>query len=90
MKKDRQSSCRLIAEQTAIPKPIVQRKTVDDKNAQNITRIADILKKDRQSLCRLIAEQTAIPKPIVQQILLEDLQKRKLCMWFVPHTLTAK
>ncbi len=56
---------------------------------KNIARIADILKEDHWSSCRLLAEWTGIPKTIVQQILYEDLQKRKLCTWFVPHTLTA-
>ncbi len=31
-----------------------------------------------------------IPKTSMQQILREDLQKQKLCAWFVPHSLTAK
>ncbi len=31
-----------------------------------------------------------IPKTIVQQILLEDLQKWKLCTWFVPRALTVE
>ncbi len=57
---------------------------------KNIARVADILKEDRWSSCRLIAEQMGIPKSIVQQILREDLQKRNLCVWFVPRALTAK
>ncbi len=57
---------------------------------ENIARVADILKEDRRSSCRLIAEWTGTPKTIVQQILHEDLQKRKLCVWFVMHTLTAE
>ncbi len=57
---------------------------------KNIVNVADILKEDRRSLCRLIAEWTGIPKTIVQLILCEDLQKWKLCTWFVPHALTAK
>ncbi len=48
------------------------------------------MKENRRSLCRLIAEKMGILKTIVQQILCEDLQKRKLCAWFVPHALTAK
>ncbi len=57
---------------------------------KNIARIADILKEDDRYLCRLIAEWMGIPKTTVQQILCEDLQKWKLCTWFVPHALTAK
>ncbi len=52
--------------------------------------VADILKEDRHTSCRLIAEWLGIPKTIVQQILREDLQKLKLCVWFVSHALTAK
>ncbi len=57
---------------------------------ENIARVADILKEDRRSLCKLIAEWTGILKTTVQPILHEDLQKRKLCVWFVQHALIAK
>ncbi len=60
------------------------------KTHKNIARVAHILKEDRRSLCRLIAEWTGTPKTIVQQILCKDLQKWKLCMWFVPHALTVE
>ncbi len=57
---------------------------------KNIESIADILKGDHWFSCRLIAEWMGIPKTIVQQILCENLQKWKLCTWFVPRVLTAK
>ncbi len=57
---------------------------------ENITRIADILKEDCWSSCTFISEWMGIPKTIVQQISCEDLQKWKLCVWFVPHALPAK
>ncbi len=57
---------------------------------ENVARVANILKEDRQSSCRLIVEWMGIQKTSVQQILREDLHKRKLCTWFVPHESTAK
>ncbi len=59
------------------------------RTCENIARIVDILKEVCQSSCRLIAEQMEIPKTIVQQILREDLQKWKLCTWYVPHALST-
>ncbi len=58
-------------------------------HCENSARVANILKKDRRSLCRLI-EWVGIPKTIMQKILREDLQKRKLCIWFMLHALTAE
>ncbi len=57
---------------------------------ENIACIANILKEDCRPLYRLTAERTGIPKTIVQQILRKDWHKSKHCVWFVPHTLTAK
>ncbi len=39
---------------------------------------------------RMIAENTRIPKTIVHRISSDDLKKRKLCAWFVPHALTTE
>ncbi len=57
---------------------------------KNIARVVDILMEDRWSSCRLIAEQMGIPRTVVQQILRENLQKWKLCVWFVPHPMTNR
>ena len=37
----------------------------------------------------MIAESFNIPKTVVLQIMKEDLGKRKLCVRFVPHSLTS-
>jgi hypothetical protein len=38
----------------------------------------------------MIAESLNIPKTVVLWILKEDLGKRKLCAYFVPHSLTPE
>ncbi len=63
---------------------------VATRTRESVARVADILKEDRRSLYRFIEERTGIPKTIVQQILRENLQKWKLCVWFVHHALTAE
>ncbi len=60
------------------------------RTRKNIARVGNILNEGRRSLCKLIAEWMGIPKTIAQQILRVDLQKRKLCMRFVPHAFTAE
>ena len=38
----------------------------------------------------MITESLNIPKTVVLRILKEDLEKRKLCACFVPHSLTPE
>jgi len=55
----------------------------------NIAAVADLVKNDRRITSRMIAESLNIPKTVLQ-ILKEDLGKRKLCAYFVPHSLTPE
>ena len=40
--------------------------------------------------CQELAESLNIPRTVVLRILKEDLEKRKLCARFVPHSLTLE
>jgi DNA-binding IscR family transcriptional regulator len=57
---------------------------------ENIAAVADLVKNDHQIASRRIAESLNIPKTVVLRILTEDMGKRKLCAWFVPHSLTPE
>ena len=52
--------------------------------------VADLVKNARRITSRMIAESLNIPKSVVLRILKEDLGKRKLCVRFVPHSLTPE
>jgi DNA-binding IscR family transcriptional regulator len=56
----------------------------------NIAAVADLVKNDRQIASRMIAEYFNIPKTAVLRIMKDDLEKRKLCARFVPHSLTSE
>jgi len=56
----------------------------------NIAAVADLVKKDRRISSRMIVESLNIHKTVVLRILKEDLEKRKLCACFVPHSLTPE
>jgi exoribonuclease II len=56
----------------------------------NIAAVADLVKNDRRIASRMIEESLNIPKTVVLRILKEDLGKRKLCAYFVPHSLTPE
>ena len=55
-----------------------------------IAVVADLVKNDRWIASRMIAESLNISKYVVLQILKEDLENRKLCVCFVPHSLTPE
>jgi len=55
-----------------------------------IAVVADLVKNDHQITSIMIAESLNIPKTVVLRILKEDLEKRKLCARFVPHSLTPE
>jgi len=52
-----------------------------------IERVQQMLAQDRQVILRLMAEELGISKGTVHNIVHEDLCKRKICSWFVPHKL---
>ena len=54
------------------------------------TAVADLVKNDHWIASRTIAESLNNPKTLVLCILKEDLEKRKLCAIFVPHSLTPE
>ena len=56
----------------------------------NTAALADLVKNDRRIATRMIAESLNIPKTVVLRIMKEDLGKRKLCVRFVPHSLTPE
>jgi hypothetical protein len=56
----------------------------------NIVAVADLVKNDHQIASRMIVEYLNIPKTLVLQILKNDLEKRKLCACFVPHSFTPE
>jgi len=56
----------------------------------NIHAVADMVKNERRIASRMIAESFNIPKTAVLRILKGDLEKRKLCARFVPHSLTPE
>jgi hypothetical protein len=56
----------------------------------NIVAVADLGKNDPRIASRIRAESLNFPKTVVLRILKEDLEKRKLCARFVPHSLTPK
>jgi len=50
--------------------------------------VAGLVRNDRRIASSMIAESLNIPKTVVLRILKDDLGKRKLCVRFVPHSLT--
>ena len=56
----------------------------------NTAAVADLVKNGRRFASRMIAEPSNIPKTVVLRIRKEDLGKRKLCVRFVPHSLTPE
>jgi histone-lysine N-methyltransferase SETMAR len=70
----------------------------DEKNCRpkstrtevNSVVVTELIKNGRRKASRMIAEFLNILKTVVLQILKEDLEKRKLCARFVPHSLTPE
>ena len=57
------------------------------RSPEEIMKVSDILKNDRCVSTRLLEDMTGIGKSTIHRILTEDLQKRKVCAKFVPHSL---
>ena len=58
-----------------------------DENVESVRRL---LTEDHHTTLQVIADRLNIGKETVRQIVTEDLGKRKICMRFVPHTLTTE
>jgi transposase len=53
-----------------------------------IERVRQMLAQDQRVTLRLMAEELGFSKDTVHTIVREDLGKRRICSWFVPHKLT--
>jgi len=58
------------------------------RTGENTAVVADLVKNYRRIASRMIVESLNITTTAVLRILKEDLGKRKLCVRFVPHSLT--
>jgi hypothetical protein len=56
----------------------------------NIIAVADLVKNDRRIASRMRTSSLNIPSAVVLRIMKEDLEKRRLCAHFVPHSLTPE
>jgi len=54
----------------------------------NIERVRQMLLKNRRLSLRWISEELGISKDSVSTIINQELGKRKICSYFVPHSLT--
>jgi hypothetical protein len=59
------------------------------RTEENVKIVTEILASDRCVSARLIEELLRIPKNTVHQIFTEDLDRRKVCARFVPHSLSG-
>jgi len=63
-------------------------KTSTDEGS--VKPVADFLAQDLQATCEEISQATGISPTSVFRILTKDLQKRKICVQWAPHCLTAE
>ena len=56
---------------------------------ENVESVRHLLTEDRRTTLQMIADRLNIGKETVRRIVTEDLGKRKICAWFVPHVLTT-
>lgn len=59
----------------------------DARTPENIQKVREFIAEDRNATTRMIAEALGISHETARVILTEDLQKKKVCAHFVPHTL---
>lgn len=62
-------------------------KSKTSRTPEIIQKVRDILAEDKNSTTRMIAEALHMSNSTVHAIITEDLQKKKVCAQFVPHTL---
>ena len=55
-------------------------------NDNNVEKISQLLLQNRHLLVRMLADEVNIGKDTVRKVVVEDLQKRKICSRFVPHS----
>lgn len=60
------------------------------RNDDNVKKIKEIVEMDTRISLRMIEEEIGINKETIRKILSEDLDKRKICSRFVPHSLTPE
>lgn len=58
------------------------------QNPDMIERVQHILAQNRSVMLQMMAEELGINKNVVHTIVHENLGKRKICSWFMPHKLT--
>jgi transposase len=58
------------------------------RNADKIANVLEMVTRDRRLTLRMMSDELNINKKTIRQILHEDLRKRKICVKFVPHSLT--
>ena len=60
------------------------------RNDNNVKKISQLLLQNRHLSLRMLAHKVNIGKDTVRKIVVEDLQKPKICLCFVPHSLTPE
>jgi len=60
------------------------------RNDNNVEKISQLLLQNSHLSLRMLADEANIGKDTVRKIVVEDLQKRKICSHFVPHSLTPE
>ena len=60
------------------------------RNDNNVEMISQVLLQNRHLSLRMLADEVNTGKDTVRKTVAEDLQKRKVCSRFVPHSLTQR
>ena len=60
------------------------------RNDNNVKKISQLLLQNCHLSLRMLAHKVNIGKDTVRKIVVEDLQKPKICLCFVPHSLTPE
>jgi len=58
------------------------------RNDNNVEMISQLLLQNHHLSLRMLADEVNIGKDTVRKTVVEDLRKRKICLRFVPHSLT--
>ena len=60
------------------------------RDERGVKLVVDFLEEDRRATCKEISQATGISPTSIFRILTNDLQKRKICVCWVPHCLAAE
>jgi len=60
------------------------------RNDNSVEKISQLLLQNRHLSLIMLADEVNIGKDTVRKIVAEDLQKQKVCLHFVPHSLTPE